>query len=438
MPEPTSEPGNYSGSMSPALHRALTTLEDSDFYARWEAAKQITACGVEAIDPLLHLLEDEPDEELTWYIARILGTFDHPLALHGLIHLLHSDSQDVAGMAAAALANFGVAAIPPLTNLLHQPQPRLLAIRALAQIHHPDVVPFLVQLTADPLADVRAMAIDALSRFNHSAAFSPTITEVFFAALTDPESSVRRSAVSALGVQAQSFNHSDFGSRALNSRDLIEALQPLLRDVDLEVCCQTALTLGRIGRPETIAPLNQALQSPTTPIPLQQAIIRAIGWTGTLEAVNCLQHALLSDCLPQESQLEIVMVLGRLKAVEAREAATQILLSLLDRQHSLSQTSKGKQTIVHSLGQLIENSEGVISVNSESNVEKADQMIDTLIPLLGDRDTGVQLHVVAALKDFDPHRVNLKLTTRMQDETISADLREGIKTALVERTRSIG
>lgn len=437
MPEPTFESENPDSSINLALHRALAALEDSDFHTRWEAAKQITACGVAAIEPLLHLLEDDPDEDLTWYIARILGTFDHPLALHGLIQLLHSESEDVAGMAATALTNFGVAAIPPLTDLLHQPQTRLLAIRALAQIHHPDAVPLLLPLTADSLAPVRSTAIDALSRFNHSASYSPAITEVLLTALKDLDSSVRRSAVSALGVQAQGFQAQGLNFSDFNSDDLIQALQPLLWDIDLEVCCQTALTLGRIGIPESIAPLNQVLQSPTTPIPLQQAIIRAIGWIGTVDALDCLQQGLLSDRLPEESQLEIVMVLGRLKTSEVREFAANFLLNVLNSQHSLSQISKGKQTIVHSLGQLLENTEGETLGNIKSDLEQANRMIDTLISLLGDRDTGVQLHVIAVLKDFDPAWVNFKLTARMRDETISADLREGIKTALAERERSI-
>jgi len=430
-------------SVSPEFHRALIALETGDFYSRWEAAKLISACGIEAlqrgslaqvIEPLLNLLQaDDLEEEVGWYVARILGAFDHPLAVQGLTHLLQtSQSADVAGMAATALANCGAAAIPPLTDLLHQPEMRLLAIRTLAQIQHPEVVEVLLTLTSDPLATVRSTAIDALSRFT-----SPAILEALLVALHDPESSVRRSAVSAIGFQAQSLDP-DFHEEPVSAEKhslLVKALQPLLWDVNLEVCCQTALTLGRIGTPDAIAELCSVLQSHSTPL-LQQAIIRAIGWIETPETVIRLQQVMFNCMtLAEESQLEMITVLGRLRQTESSRIAIQTLLDLLRSHHSISQTSKGKQTIAHSLGQLISVIRNIPSSHRESSDKQSDEVITALIYLLEDSDSGVQLHVIAALKAFDDRSVNSKLISLTHSETISTNLHEGITVALEERKR---
>ncbi|MEP0912144.1 HEAT repeat domain-containing protein [Leptolyngbya sp. GB1-A1] len=437
--EPFSESDNCSNSVSSVLHCALIALETGDFYTRWEAAKTISACGIEAtqsgspeevINPLLNLLQEDSEEEVSWYIARILGTFGHPLAVQGLTHLLQTScSVDVAGMAATALANCGAAAIPSLTDLLHQPEMKLLAIRALAQIEHPEVVPILLPLTLDSLPAVRSAAIDALSRFSSSA-----IQDALFAALQDFDSSVRRSAVGALGFQAQVLT----GENNALMDAVIHALKPLLWDLDLEVCCQTALTLGRIGTADAVSELGKVLQSSNTPASLQQAIIRAIGWIGTPEAMACLQQALFNSAiLNDESQIEIVTVLGRLKQVELCPTAVQNLLDLLHTQHPISQTSKGKQTIAHSLGQLAAISESNISANQHSNQKQSSEVITALIRLLEDSDAGVQLHVIAALKAFDQDAVNFELVRFSQDTAISANLRKGIGIALAERKRSI-
>lgn len=459
LSESINEPSSESEASSPAirstLRRALTALETGDFYARWEAAKTISACGVEAaqsgspeavINPLLHLLwAEDSEEEISWYIARILGTLNHPLAVQGLTHLLQtSQSSDVAVMAATALANCGTAAISPLTDLLHQPKMKLIAIRALAQIEHPDVVPILLTLTSDSLAAARSTAIDALSRFS-----DPAILEALFVALRDSDSSVRRSAVGTLGFQAQTLCASSrikSGFRTTHSLDpfdtrLIDVLKPLLWDLDLDVCCQTALALGRIGTSSAISALSKVLQSANTPVLLQQSIIRALGWSETPEAISCLKQALFHNkAFAEEGSLEIITVFGRFRQSESCVLAVQILLDLLHVQHSVSQTSKGRQTIAHSFGQMVTTLKKVTSGNSgNSSVHQKQfaKIMNALIDFLEDADTGVRLHTIAALKAFDDRLVNSKLAALMQSETISLKLREGITVALAERQRSI-
>jgi len=121
------------------LDLAIEALVYGDFQERWDVAKLFPKLGKGVVEPLIVILEDEDaEEELRWFAGRILGEFSHSEAVRALVEVLKTaQSEELSGMAAAALSNIGSPAIAMLTELLAQEQTRLLAVRALSHIRCP-------------------------------------------------------------------------------------------------------------------------------------------------------------------------------------------------------------------------------------------------------------------------------------------------------------
>lgn len=409
---------------SASLSTALAHLKLGDFQRRWDIAKTIPDFGEAAIAPLVSLLQAEAEEdwELTWFIARILGSLKHPEAMAALVDLIRTTaSEDVATTATAALTQMGTEAIAPLQTLLSQPSTYCLGVQALAQIRHPDVVPSLLEAMQHESVALRVAAIDALSHFQH-----PQISAALLKALHDSAAKVRQSAVTTLGLQAALYE---------NPQELADRLKPLLWDVNLEVCQQSAVALGRIGTESAVVALFEVLRSPHA-LPLQIEAVRALGWIGTPDALDRLQEFLnlQRDLLCQESCQESLTVLGRVESAEAKRQATQILLNLLQSAHAIAQTDRGKQAIALSLGQL-----------------KQPQALEALIQLLADASASVRLHAIAALKQLDtlgvlhldhqlfrpikplePQTTQEILRAIAAQKNLDADLQRGVAIALQE------
>lgn len=404
----------------PASLEAVTfALKSGDFQSRWDAAKMIPAFGEAAIAPLLELLQSEEDQdeegdwELHWFVARILGNFNHPSAIDALVDiLLTTQDAEVAGMAANTLAGLGTAAVPALTELLSRSSTRLIAVQALAQVQHPTVIPALLDVVNDSVPEVRVAAIEALSHFHDD-----SLIVVLQQALQDPTTSVRRAAVVALGIQAD----------WIDPTTLTQMLSPLLWDLNLDVCRQAAVALGRVGTAAAITVLAQVLQSIHTPTDLRIEVVRALVWMDTTAALIPLKHWLEtgrernsatdpSAARPWAVEREMIAVLGRVESAEARQTAVNLLLHLLETEHPIAQTSAGKQQIALSLGQLQDAG-----------------AIELLIPLLADLDVGVRLHTLAALKQLATQGAYECLQMRLADP-VSTDpvLKTAIETALQE------
>ena len=384
----------------------MAELQWGDFHQRWDAAKRLPGLGEAAIGSLLNLIPTAADDlELLWFVARILGNFQHPGAVAALVNLLDSTPDpEITTMAAMALGNFGETALPTLTQLLKRQSTRLIALRALAQIQHPTVLPVLLESAADDSAEVRAAAVSALSQFQTSQAL-----DAFWTGLSDPSAAVRRTAVIALEARTEQMI-GQFGAVAL-----VNKLSPLLGDADLEVARQSALALGRIGNESAIAVLGSILQNSAFSN-LQLEVLRALAWTEKPAALAKIQqyldlHHASSTALAQE----ILVVLGRVTV--CRSIATGILLNLLAESHPLAQTVMGKQQIALSLGQL-----------------QQAEAIDALIDLLADATVSVRLHATAALRQFAAQDVAEQLQQRLSHSDSSAALKAGIVTALQETT----
>lgn len=265
-------------------------------------------------------------------------------------------------------------------------------MQALAQIHHPQVIPLLLQEVKD--ADVRAVAIEALGHFHHT----PEIPPVLLEALQDPVATVRRAAVVGLGFQAE-----------CHQAEWVNRLQPLLQDLDGEVAQQTAIALGRMGTPAAVAVLNQALLNralQSSQPGLEVEIIRTIARVGI--ELNGLQ-AYLQDATDTGKQ-EAIAVLGRVENLQTKGQAAEILLQLLESQPDVRE----KQAIAFSLGQL-----GQL------------EAMEALVQLLADADASVRFHAIAALKQLDPQEAYQRLEV-MMGEALSPALQNGVALALRE------
>jgi HEAT repeat protein len=389
------------------LNLALQALEWSDFHNRWEVAKVFPSFGRSAIAPLLTLLQDEEaDLEARWFATRILGEFNNPVVVTALINLLKTcDDEELSSMAAEALANMGSPAIAALTNLLAQEKTRYLAVQTLAQIRTTATIDPLLSIATDHQANIRAMAIEALSSFH-----DPRIPPVLIHALKDPVAIVRKVAVRGLS----------FRSDLLNEFDLVSLVEPLLLDLNLDVCRQSAIALGRLGTPAAIVILFRGLQSAHTPTSLKLDIIQALAHIEHPESLDCLQQILQSDT-QTETDLQIaqaiINALGQVQTDELKPSATQILLTVLQIQHPVLQSSQAKQTLALSLSQLGDRA-----------------ALEPLLHLLAEPDLAVRLHVIAALKKLAPDAAHQRLHQLANDDTLTPAMKQGVDIALQEWT----
>jgi HEAT repeat protein len=144
-------------------------------------------------------------------------------------------------MAAAALANIGSSAISSLEQLLSDSNTRFLAVQALSQIRRPEIIEPLLTVVKDQSSAIRAMAIEALSSFHH-----PQITAIILDALQDPPSMCDGKQLKLVVTWRPNYPQAD----------LVNHLQPLLFDIHLDICQETAIALGRIGTATSAKALN--------------------------------------------------------------------------------------------------------------------------------------------------------------------------------------
>jgi hypothetical protein len=329
-------------------------------------AKVLVKLGDRVIDPLISVLENEEKEsEHRWFAARILGEFDQTSVILALVNCLEiTEDEDLRAIAAKALGNIGQSAIDALNQLLSNPETRLLAVEAFAQIPRPEVIDPLLSVVHDPDVIIRTRAIAALANFSDS-----RIIVVLRSALKDLAAPVRREAVIALGFRAEN----------LDKTELLNSLKPLLYDFNLEVCQQAAIAISKINSEAGVRILGQVLQAPQTPIPLQLTLIQSLAWSENSRNLIYLGEAL--TLISPESTLEIIRVLGRIETLKNESA--EILLAFFNSEHFLLQSTQIRQAIAYSLGQL-----------------KILKTVTVLETLADDPEPVVKLHAIAALRNF--------------------------------------
>ena len=386
-----------------AVSLAIQALEWGDFQDRWEIAKVLPNLGNGAIAPLIAVLEDEDaDTEPRWFAARILGKYARPEVIQALVKLVKNSDEELSQIAAQTLGNFGPTAIESLATLLLQEDSRQFATAALAQIRHADIIAPLLSVVGDSKVGVRLAAIDALSSFCDS-----RIPPVLIEALKDPATAVRKEAVRALGARAY-----------LDAElDLVNLLKPLLSDIRLEVCQQAAIAIGRVKTDAAAAALFELLRSPITPVELQIETVRALSWSETPAALEYLQQTLIAEFNNTNSPVcqEIVTVLGRVEKPELKAVAAEIMIDLLKTGHPAVQEAVSKKSLALGLGKLGDM-----------------RGLDALISMLGDADSSVRLHCMAALKQLGAAEARQKLESLVKQDNLEPRLKQGIAIALQE------
>jgi HEAT repeat protein len=342
------------------LEIAVQVLIQGDFDQQWEIAKIIPKLGNIAIQPLLDLLNDtDIDLEDRWVVARILGEFDQPQVVISLIELIQQQEDlELTEIATSALTKIGLPAISALTDLLATPD-RQIAIVILAQIRHSSTIEPLIQVINDSNPQLRSLVVEALGSF-HDARIPPLL----ITKLTDVAATVRKAAVIALSLR------SDLAAEL----DLSQQLRLLLFDLNLAVCQAAALGLARLPDQANIKALAAVLLSPQTPTELQSSVILALGWIGTIPAIDSLILALPN--LAPSLVPEIVIAIG--KTEQEQIYASQVLVNHLQRLDPSAAIIK--QEIATALG----------------NLGNQD-IVPDLVQLLDDPDDRVKLYAMNAI-----------------------------------------
>jgi HEAT repeat protein len=414
-----SRPGLETASPHSSLNSLIQTLQEGNFQTRWEASKHLIRFGPEIIAPLTELLsalELSPspsrDIELDWFIAHTLAELEHPTTLAPLSQLLTHPETDVKLQAASALARLGSVAIPTLEAQLTRADTRLIAVQILGQIDDEPALALLITVAQDPDSAVRASALEALGHFINTRRI-PQVVPVCLVALQDRVATVRCAAINTLGRGATvAIPMTDWQPQL---DEWVQQLRLSLWDMDLAVCQQTALTLGRVGTTTATQALQERLREPASP-GLASKIIQALSGVATPMALAVLEQT-LNTSTEAKIQQEIVAHLGRLPA-ELHPQTTDMLLAFLNpllSPDSAAPPTSLLQAIVHSLGRLGQT-----------------KAIDSLITLLANPHSGVKFHVIAALKQLNPDLSYQHLQAKAQTQHLPIPLHQGILLALQE------
>ncbi len=349
-----------------AFNLAVEMLIRADFQHKWEISKLFPLFGENIIPPLTTLVKDETVEaDVRWFICQILGQFENETVVLTLVELLQQTTDsELITIAGKTLSKIGNTAIDALVKLLDQPEYRFLAVRSLFYIRTTQTIEPLLKIALDPQPELRALAIKALGSFH-----APRVIPVLITALQDIASNVRKEAAIALG----------FRPDLCHELNLVTHLQPLLYDLNLEVCRQAAVSLGRMKQEAATTALFTVLQAETTPISLKVDLVKALGWSEISSAINYLRQALASS-----SELvtqEIITALGRITVVELKPQAAQALVDFWHDKNYQSYSPTIKQALATSLGEL-----------------RCNCAQQTLEQLAIDEERKVKLHALAALK----------------------------------------
>ncbi|WP_197065013.1 HEAT repeat domain-containing protein [Leptolyngbya sp. KIOST-1] len=349
-----------------AVRAAVAELGRGNFHDRWDQSRQVAHLGEAALADLLALLEDEDsDWEARWFAARALGEFSHPQVIQALIATFAATTDDdLRQSVATALTQIGHPAIAALGEQLAHPALRPVAVQALARIPHPATLPLLIEATGDPRSPVRATALDALSPFA-----DPTTWPIVERGLRDPAAAVRAAAIrGVLGLRGH-----------LSPQTVVEALAPLVDDVDQGIAQQAIYALGRLAQPPATAVLLGGLDT-RPPDPRQTALVQALLWQNSAAALTGLIEAWAE--LTAAARLVLIQGLPTLGA-DLHQRAGLTLQDWLEELPATADHSALRRHLVLALGQV-----------GQADAEPL------LRSLLHDPDRGVQIHAEAALRQL--------------------------------------
>ena len=364
------------------IEALILALEWGDFQVRWEVANVLPMLGERAIEPLLEWLqEDDLDADVQWFGIRMLGRWAGEAGLNRLLEVLRSGTPDLQAMALSVLIQQGNVILDRISPLLATDETRLLAVKILSGIRSRDTLHLLLTVVTDENSEIRTVALEALSSFQDE-----RLGLVFIEALSDPMTSVRQTAATAIGF-----------CQTLSAVDRTVHLVPLLWDIQISVCCAAASSLGRINHEESIAALQKALFSQPLSTPLGLELARSlfhIGNTASYEDAivglsayvmkSAMQETNILECNPFNSEVrsEIFRILGRVDNPIAKSIALHAVLRCLEQPNL---NTIDRTLAITALGQL-----------------KDPRSIDPLIQQLIHPAPSLRLHILHALQHIDP------------------------------------
>ncbi len=351
------------------IELALKVLTAGDFQQKWHIAKLFPLMGQDVIPSLTALAsQNQADSEIKWFVASILGNFKTQVSVIALTKILQTTEEpDLIAISAKSLTQIGDLAVDTLITLLEKPPHRLIAAKSLAHIRLASALPSLCNLVKDDNPEIRLLAIEALGSFH-----SPKVTQLLLQALQDTSSSVRKEAVTALG----------FCQDIEDRTKIIEQLEPLLYDLNLDVCRQTTIALSRMKSESASRALNKALQSEQVPLVLKVDIIKALAWSEVSLALEYLEAA----CKRENKIIcqEIITVLGRISTTELKPKAIAILKNFWRSSNPTTIDFASKKALATALGEL----QAVTAQN-------------ILQQLAQDANRTIQLHALSSLKKIE-------------------------------------
>ncbi len=156
-------------------------------WARDRALESMKEFGDDLLEPALELLA-EPDLDVRAAALAVVGSFDHPKVVDGVVPLLKDEDWWLRVTAADTLGRLkDPRAVKPLVDALSDEEARWAAVEALGRIGHASALPMLGQLLKDPAPEIRIEVLLAFRNFRH-----PNILEALQnVAANDPDRFVR-------------------------------------------------------------------------------------------------------------------------------------------------------------------------------------------------------------------------------------------------------
>ena len=374
------------------IQQAIAQLTRGDFHQKWDSVKQLSAQFIEwgdrAIPPLIEQLQTETDPENQGFLIRLLSQFNRPAVIEAIATLLvETNDPDVQTEATKALTKIGTNAIQTLSKQLNSSSTsqQILAAKALSRIRRTPVIEPLLGIANHPEPELRAIAIEALGSFH-----DPRITPILIAATQD-EPTISKEAIRTLGRR----------SDLIATVDIIAPLSQALQSPSTAIAKESAIALGRLGTTAAVSSLAHLLSQPK-PTPVKIAAVRALGWNRSRLAVEALAEAFGYNAikLSLEAKLEIARSLGQVRADYLKPIAAEQLVhwltALQDRRSHSSANAIDEfnnplvQTVILSLARL-----------------GSTDAIEPLIKLLSDADARIRMHARSALRQIDPNNKHL-------------------------------
>jgi len=223
-------------------------LTDENIGVRIQSAIALRKMGDKrAADSLVQALND-PDEDVVEHVLGALGACGEKSVVPHVLPLLESANDEICIAAAEALGRLGdEGAVPRLCELLakfaeaENKAVRLKVLDALRRLKHPEAVPYMVDLLADPLPEIRERAVDVLGQIGDQSA----VVDLENLLKEDRSEPVRIACAKALGE--------------IGDPESLTALEEALTDT-VQVRLKAVISLGQLGNDSAMLSLTAMLR----------------------------------------------------------------------------------------------------------------------------------------------------------------------------------